>query len=69
MSEHEILSSADVQELLNIGRSKLYELRNTDPKFPKPHYVSLTKPRWFRQELLDWLRTMPTHSPVPMATK
>ncbi|MGH8870973.1 MAG: helix-turn-helix transcriptional regulator [Acidimicrobiia bacterium] len=51
----QLLSTADVCDLLVISRATFYRLRSSDPSFPAPLYVTERLPRWRSDEIREWL--------------
>ncbi|MFF2088586.1 helix-turn-helix transcriptional regulator [Nocardia sp. NPDC058176] len=52
-----ILTSQNLEALLNIGRARLSRLRSDDPTFPNPVAVLSTprKPRWLSRDIIRWM--------------
>lgn len=46
---------ADACRYLGIGRTKLHDLTETDPDFPRKIRISARCVGWTRQQLDDWL--------------
>lgn len=61
----ELLNTLEVCDFLGVNRSHLHVLRREDPTFPKPHYMSERRPRWFKSDLVEWIRSKPTSAPSP----
>ncbi len=49
------LSQAKVCAYLDISRTTLYRLRNTDCTFPKPYMVTSDKPIFKKADLDNWI--------------
>ena len=52
-----LLRVKQVYQRLSIGRSKLYDLINNDPSFPKPIRLSSRCVGWTPQQLDAWLES------------
>lgn len=52
-----LLTVTDVCEVLSISRATVYRLRNHDPTFPDPIYVTNRGPRWRTRDLAGWVES------------
>ena len=52
-----LISTKDVAERLNIGRSTVWFYVKEDPTFPRPHRLSPRNVRWDEQEIDQWLKS------------
>jgi len=52
-----LLTVADVCEVLSISRATVYRLRDDDPSFPNPIYVTNRGPRWPARDLDAWVES------------
>lgn len=53
-----ILRPADMCAYLSIGRTKLYDLNENDPRFPRKIRFSRRCVGWRKEEVDEWLKSM-----------
>ncbi|MCB0921095.1 MAG: AlpA family phage regulatory protein [Actinobacteria bacterium] len=63
----ELLSRADMQEMLHISRSAVWRLTKS-PTFPEPLHLG-SNIRWIRSEVEQWLLTNRERTAKPAACK
>lgn len=62
MLSNKVLRRKDVESLLSISRSTIYDKMNPkssryDKDFPRPIKLSLNAVGWFEQDVYNWLKT------------
>ena len=59
MPDPTLVRLAGVLRILNVSRRHLYTIRETDPTFPRPVFLTpgLSTPRWRVSEIDSWVES------------
>lgn len=55
MDRQKLINSQMFRNMLCVGKTKFYELRNTDPDFPNAIYLGRNSPRFYETEAIDYI--------------
>ena len=52
-----MMTVEEVAREISVSRTTIYKLRERDPSFPEPLYVTPKAVRWRRSDILAWLES------------
>ncbi|WP_391487049.1 helix-turn-helix transcriptional regulator [Leclercia tamurae] len=48
------LNKSELAAYIGVGRNNVYHILNTDPTFPKPVYITPSRPQWLDAAIDAW---------------